>query len=275
MCLVGLALFLADALARLAPQLRGSRSHVAMVALAAVVTSMAVFQIDGYAGPSAKTLAAGQAAPGFDAHEQWSAQDTILDPLADSFLDSRRLDARAARADGELPGGVHLHRHRGSRPPHGLDRPLVRVAARRYRHAPAPAGVAHVRAVRHDRSDTRGRHHERSCSRRTCSRSDSSSRSRWSVPLTQDNPQWVVGSNVLPRSSHGSPEARVRRSVRRTATVTAPIEFLGVQLRPVHGPMSNGSVVKVGGWLGVLEQEHAAAVVRARGRERSLREVGS
>ena len=37
MCLVGLALFLADALARLAPQLRGSRSRVAMVALAAVV----------------------------------------------------------------------------------------------------------------------------------------------------------------------------------------------------------------------------------------------
>jgi len=102
-CLVGLALFVADALARYTPQLRQSRARAALVGLAAVLTAAAVFQINGYVGPRQQTVAAGQAALGFQTYTQWMSQDNTLDPLADRFFDA--VDATRARVaqSGELP----------------------------------------------------------------------------------------------------------------------------------------------------------------------------
>jgi len=103
LCLVGLALFVADALARYMPQLRRSRSRVVLIGLAAVLGAVAVFQINGYVGPRQQTVAAGQGALGFQTYTQWMAQDRTLDPLADRFF--LAVDATRARIaqTGELP----------------------------------------------------------------------------------------------------------------------------------------------------------------------------
>jgi hypothetical protein len=103
LCLIGLALFVADVLSRYTPQLRQSRSRVVLVGLAAVLMAVAVFQINGYVGPRQQTVAAGQAAVGFQTYTQWMAQDTTLNPVADSFFDS--VDATRTRIaqSGELP----------------------------------------------------------------------------------------------------------------------------------------------------------------------------
>ena len=103
LCLVGLALFLADALSRGARHLRLSRSQYVTVGFAAVLIAVAVFQINGYVGPSQKTVADGQSAAGFQAYTEWMSQNSLLNPLADNFLDS--VDATRVRIaqSGELP----------------------------------------------------------------------------------------------------------------------------------------------------------------------------
>src|SRR4029079_15928478 len=101
--LVALALLLADALSRHAPRLRESRTTAVLVGLAAILASVAVFQVDGYVGPGSKTLASNQAALGFQTRPQWSDFDHTLDPLADTFLTS--VDAVRVRsaASGAFP----------------------------------------------------------------------------------------------------------------------------------------------------------------------------
>ena len=103
MCLVGLALFLADLLAgaftHLEPQLRGSRSRVAMVALAAVVDVdgrvpdrrlRRAEREDAGVGPGAR--------PASTPTSNGPSADTQLDPLGDSFLASvDSIRARIAR----------------------------------------------------------------------------------------------------------------------------------------------------------------------------------
>ena len=101
--LVGLALLLADALSKIVPRLVGSRVQAVLVGVAAVLASVAVFQVNGYVGPRQSEIATGQAAPGFLAHAQWTSLPHTLDPIADSFLDS--VDGTTARLaqTGGLP----------------------------------------------------------------------------------------------------------------------------------------------------------------------------
>jgi hypothetical protein len=86
--LIGLALLLADAMSKLTPHVRESRSRQWLAGVAAVLVCLAVFQIDGYVGPGQKTLTGGTAAPGLLARQHWSNFDKSADPLADSFLDA-------------------------------------------------------------------------------------------------------------------------------------------------------------------------------------------
>ena len=101
--LVGLAIFLAEVLSKYTPQLRQSRSRIALVGLAAVLTAVAVFQINGYVGPRQQTVASGQAAAGFVTYTQWMDQTATLDPLADSFLDAVDATRQRIAQTGELP----------------------------------------------------------------------------------------------------------------------------------------------------------------------------
>jgi hypothetical protein len=101
--LVALALLLADAMSRITPQLRQSRSRGVLVGLAAVLAGVAIFQINGYVGPRQQTLTQGQAAPGFVAQQHWSRFDASGDPLADSFLDAVDSTRAQIAQTGELP----------------------------------------------------------------------------------------------------------------------------------------------------------------------------
>ena len=103
--LVALALLAADALARVAPQLRESRARIALVGLAAVLASASVFQIAGYVGPGQQTLAKSglPSAPGFQAHEHWDTFDKSSDSVADTFLDAVDSTGLTIKQTGELP----------------------------------------------------------------------------------------------------------------------------------------------------------------------------
>ncbi len=101
--LVGLALLLADALARSAPRLRVSRFQGAMVGLAAVLASVAVFQVDGYVGPKLQTIGGSQPAPGFLTAQQWTRLDHGLDPLAGAFLDAADATRAKSKELGVFP----------------------------------------------------------------------------------------------------------------------------------------------------------------------------
>ena len=102
---VGLALLFADAVSTFAPRMRASRSRsrVLLVGLAAVLTCVAVFQIDGYVGPGTTTVALNQSAVGFQTHQLWTHFDHSLDPVGNSFLDAADNTRVRAKESGVYP----------------------------------------------------------------------------------------------------------------------------------------------------------------------------
>ena len=179
----------------------GVRRHLRRLAVAVrdssasppCLIAVAVFQIDGYVGPEPEDARRRPGRAGLQTLRAVVSQNSLLDPLADNFLDS--VDSTRARIaqSGSYPRRARTSTSRASIP--GWTGPTsgsprswavsTRLGCNQAYHMYALYGVTDPTAI--------GEHPSRSCSRRVGRRSGSSVPAAWSAPLTRSRP--AVGAS--------------------------------------------------------------------------------